>query len=755
MEQHRPPYLWAFVGFLGVLGLYALTLAPSTALWDASEYITTAHILGIPHPPGNPLFVALARTWLILLEPTGLSVAVRVNLLAAASSAGACALLFLVAHRILDDVVRDPRARLLGAACSLVLGATAFTVWNQSTVNEKVYTVSVFLMALATWLLVLWYDRRDEPRALKLLLLAAYLLVLGSTNHLMSALAGPAMLVLVLISAPRTFLKSGFWVRVVPLLVLGLSFNLFLPIRAEQRPVINEGDPVCESLVDATRTVLTNGRSEACLPLSDVLTRFQYQKPPLTERQAPLSSQLLNYFQYFDWQWARGADPGETPGLNTRLLFSLVFLALGILGLWMAWRADWRLFTYLLVLTGTLTVGLVLYLNFKYGYSLAPEVTDRTLHEVRERDYFFLASFIFWGFLAGLGLAGVWGLLARGSEGGTAEDGRPAPSGAAGAAYGGGIPPRRWLLTSPVLLVALIPLLLNWSWASRSGDYAARDWAYNLLMSVEPYGILFTNGDNDTFPLWYVQEVEGLRKDVTVIVVQYLYTDWYVKQLQELTTPERQRPFDPEIVPGLYEDRAAPSRAIVTASGEDLDRVRGGVVGEDFTVPIGPVAVAYPEGTAFDRAELLALAIIRDSFNQRPIYFASGAGMMSQLGVGPWGIRQGVLHKLNPGDPEEVAEALGLVQNSANLGGDWWDYDRSMRLAREVYTYRGLKDRAIWADRSTLNIPWHFYALHLQLADAAQNAGEDLEIVDALITDGESFGITAQGGYVPLGQGGG
>ena len=121
----------------------------------------------------------------------------------------------------------------------------------------------------------------------------------------------------------------------------------------------------------------------------------------------------------------------------------------------------------------------------------------------------------------------------------------------------------RYRAAAPVLVLALVPLGLNWSWASRAGDYAARDWAYDLLMSVEPYAVLFTNGDNDTFPLWYMQEVEGVRKDVTVIVGMYLNTSWYPKQLQELSSPERQRPFDPGLAPGLYEDRTPPSGSIL------------------------------------------------------------------------------------------------------------------------------------------------------------------------------------------------
>ena len=262
----------------------------------------------------------------------------------------------------------------------------------------------------------------------------------------------------------------------------------------------------------------------------------------MTQRNATLGYQLLNYFQYFDWQWARGIDHTEQPR-SARLPFTLLFLGLGAAGLMFAWSADRELFGYLFTLTGTVTVGLVFYLNFKYGFSLAPEITDPNLHEVRERDYFFIASFSVWGMCAGIGLTGLWGWLSERMGGGDAAKGR--------------------LYSSPVLLIALLPLVFNWSWASRSGDYAARDWAFDLLQSVEPYGILFTNGDNDTFPLWYLQEVEEVRQDVTVVVVQYLFTPWYLAQLQRHTTPERQRLYDPTA--SIYPAPDAPPSAPIVS----------------------------------------------------------------------------------------------------------------------------------------------------------------------------------------------
>src|SRR5712671_1522481 len=138
LHAPRPSYGAAAIAGLMVFALYLVTLAPTTAMWDASEYITAAYTLGIPHPPGNPLFVLLGRVATLL--PFG-SVAVRVNLLAAVSSAGAAAIWFLVAERVLAQWFTERWPRLAGASVAALLSATAFTVWNQSVVNEKVYTV--------------------------------------------------------------------------------------------------------------------------------------------------------------------------------------------------------------------------------------------------------------------------------------------------------------------------------------------------------------------------------------------------------------------------------------------------------------------------------------------------------------------------------------------------------------------------------------------------------------------------------------
>jgi hypothetical protein len=266
-------------------------------------------------------------------------------------------------------------------------------------------------------------------------------------------------------------------------------------------------------------------------------------------------------------------------------------------------------------------------------------------------------------------------------------------------------------------------------------------------MSVEPYGVIFTNGDNDTFPLWYLQEVEGIRQDVTVVVGQYLYTPWYPRQLQALTSPDRQRPFRQEQGAGLYvAPPTPPSRSIISLSPENMDRVVGGRSSSEMTVALGQVAIQYPADIYLDRADQLTLAMIHDSIDERPIYFATPSGVLGRLGLEPWAVRHGLTAKLVPRDLEGSQDP-SLVKTSDAVGGEWFDVPRSLALLGEVYSYRGFKNRDVWADRSTVNIPWYFYATHFQMADAVSRWGNgDPELVESLRADALEFQVTAQGG---------
>ena len=133
-----PPYLMAALVSLGALLLYGVTLAPTTQFWDTSEYIAAAYSLGIPHPPGNPLFTLIAHVWGLL--PLAAGYAMRINLLAAVTSAVAAGCWFLVGERWMRTWVPAVWPRRLAALAGAICSATAFTVWNQSVVNEKVYT---------------------------------------------------------------------------------------------------------------------------------------------------------------------------------------------------------------------------------------------------------------------------------------------------------------------------------------------------------------------------------------------------------------------------------------------------------------------------------------------------------------------------------------------------------------------------------------------------------------------------------------
>src|SRR5581483_8242815 len=189
-----------------------------------------------------------------------------------------------------------------------------------------------------------------------------------ATNHLMGLLVGPAVLVYVLYTDPKVLMSPRFLLSAVVVAAVGVSVWYFLYIRAHFYPAINEGEP-------------TNWDA-----LMAVLNREQYGKPPVTERQATLVAQIGMWIQYFTWQWGRDFTPGIQRGL------AIIFRGIGLLGAWRQWKADRRSAVAMTSLMVTITLVLIFYLNFKYGFSEYPD-RPQLAREVRERDYFFIASF--------------------------------------------------------------------------------------------------------------------------------------------------------------------------------------------------------------------------------------------------------------------------------------------------------------------------------------------------------------------------
>jgi hypothetical protein len=691
--DYRPSYLAAGAAAAVVFALYILTLAPSTAMWDASEYIAAAYVLGIPHPPGNPFFVLLGNVFTHL--PIAPTVAQRVNVLAALCSALSAAAWFLITERVLVGWLRERWQRLVGAGAATLLGATAFTVWNQSVVNEKVYTVSLLFFAIVSWLTVLWCDDPEGAGADRLLVLAAYLLGLGYANHPAGLLVAPAVGIAVLARRWTTVLRWRLLLAGAFAFTLGLTPFLTQPIRAAHFPALNEGEPTActsEITVACTFNAVTYQR------LMANVNREQYGKPSLSERQAPFSAQVSAWYLYFRWQWLRDAH-GEHQ--FAQHLLGALFLALGLVGGWVHWQRDRRSFWFFGPLVFSVTLALVYYMNFKYVYSQAPELANSVPREVRDRDYFYLWSFSAWGVWAALGLVYLWETVAGLFGSDQVRVGRDTVA----------VPRRRsWMMASPVLALALIPLFTNWTQASRALQTDTRDFAHDLLNSVEPYGILVTVGDNDTFPLWYAQEVEGIRKDVVVANTSLLNTDWYTRQLIRRPVFE----YEAAKGPALYRDRQwkRPTGSPLKMTPAEADQVPlfrelpGPQTFKAGTIE-ATVDPQQLQNGVLERADHFVLQMIRDSYGERPFYFSSTSGAYGrQLGLGNYLITQGLARRVNQTPTTPGPNVVAVP------GEGYVDVARSKALWTTVFEGpKSLMRRGDWVDQPSVMIPG-LYVLH-------------------------------------------
>lgn len=460
-------------------------------------------------------------------------------------------------------------------------------------------------------------------------------------------------------------------------LLIGYSSIMLLPVRSAANPPIDLNNPeTAEELVPYLQrkqygdTPLLKGptfndRTKRFDPANEILFPRRHSFLPAHENLYASYDSDLDYFvryqmghmywRYFMWNFVGKAKDTQhstwTAGFSEAALQDYVYrtpseeasrnvyfalpLLLGLLGLLYHYRCDWRRAFSLTALFGLTGMGLVLYLN---EIPVTP----------RERDYIYVASFFAFSLWIGIGAAAllerVWLAVQRWNQ-------RPAL-------------PYSLVGVAALLLFLAVPgwmVSQNYDDHDRSENYLARDFAYNMLMSVEDNAIIFTEGDNDTYPLWYLQNVEGIRRDVRVVCLSLLNTPWYAKQLKN------QWSYTSAPLPISLSDEQLDDIAVTAWQPRDwqlpvpdpalVEQTELALSVEDtsgFENPMRWTIQGRPYSNEFNLlyvVDQMVLDILTQNARQgwqRPVYFASTTAPSSQLDLQPYFQREGLSYRIVP-----------------------------------------------------------------------------------------------------------
>ncbi|MGM9984420.1 MAG: DUF2723 domain-containing protein [Fibrobacter intestinalis] len=902
ISENLLKYMTAGLAAVVAFIVYAMTMAPTVSFWDCGEFIACSNILGIPHPPGTPFFVLLSRA-VILALPFVEEIAKRVNYISVFCSAATVFVTSLFAWDFLAKILSKDSLvdRVSAGFRKLILFTAALTAGTLLTfsdtfwfnaVEAEVYGFAMFIVMLVSYLAFKWLDHKDDGWGNRILIFICYIAFVGVGAHLYTLLTIPAVFALLLLAEPKKIVSripvwitgtllcsviyavssfiaiaiaSAFVLGVLVLArvgspevkksfrlsfafalvaLLGYSSHLYLPIRSELNPAIDENDPEINFKDEQGNLQLGNLLdSKNWKSFNDFVERKQYGSESMLSRamhrRARTAHQFLSFpnmgyggyqiAQYLPFKvggvsFGNGTyvfDPSENEPLErfgfyfptqmqlmgdnvpAQLIWFLLFNGAIVAVCVFSYRRSKKLGVYLGFLYALCSFGLLFYVNFadgtrmdssrdfnywksamesnvrdlkqagisipsvpnpnalidarqniehakmalntlRYRNASASEISaaEQKLHalesapiwqswklieaayakvgrrapfpetvhiEVRERDYFYTPAFIFMSLIFGVGVGILVYLLAIKASAFAAP-----------------------VAVAFIAICSVIPCISNYREHDRSGLWVPWDYAYNLLMSCRPNAILFTNGDNDTFPLWFAQQVAGVRKDVRVVNLSLGNTDWYIKQMltQE---PILKLSYDKEGIekrmaigdlnernPEHYTqtwiakaDRAIPALQSRIANMTDST---GAAKPDADTLKLKQYRVmlqvysAFKEWQAKSHAGLmltqykLVLDLAMNNVD-RPLHFSTTVGQSNFMGLEKYMVQEGMIFNLMQGDTTD--------RRSVNQD---FDLERTAYLIDSVYKFRGLGDGTAYIDGETTRLLSSYTSLYLQIA---------------------------------------
>ncbi|WP_294651384.1 DUF2723 domain-containing protein [Fibrobacter succinogenes] len=895
-------HIFAGIAAFVALIVYVLTMAPTVSFWDCGEFVACANTLGIPHPPGTPFFVFLARAVIVLLPFVG-EIAKRVNYISVVSSAATVYVTALFAWELLATVLKTDalaekisskvRTAVLGSA-ALVAGfllTFSDTFWFNA-VEAEVYGIAMLILMLVSYLGLVWYNKRNEEYSDRILIFICYIAFLGVGAHLYTMLTVPAVFALLLVAEPKKiveripiwitgtllcsviYMVSAFieisFICLIALSILclakpiknkgvqrsmrlslafaffaliGYSTHLYIPIRSELNPIIDENDPEINIRDEQGNLQLGNlFKDENWVAFNNFIERKQYGSESMISRafyrRSRISHQFLSFphmgyggyqmaqylpYKVGDVNYANGVytfdaadnQPVERFGIKfpTQMSFMgdatlpqfmmfLLFNGLLVMVCVFVWKRNRNVGVFVSVLYALCSLGLLFYINFAdgtrmeqrdhdywvsvmsrnvqdlnsrgMGISALPDPNElidmrqniehakirlETLKarganearladiqreidgytnsavwqnwqkiesgfaqvgsrapfpdavhlEVRERDYFYTPAFIVMSMIYGIGAGILVFLVATSSFAAFANP----------------------VAAALVAVSFLVPCISNYKEHDRSGLWVPWDYAFNLLNSCRPNAILFTNGDNDTFPLWFAQEVAGVRKDVRVVNLSLGNTDWYIKQM-----------LDNEPILKLSYDKAAIDRDMVldnSSASNPNHQVSTWVKNAQRLMPQLKNRIDAMEGqelSSADSAKLLQFKVhyqVWDAFTEwaartrsgmmltqhklvidlalqnmdKPIEISTTVGTSNFMGLEKYMVQEGMVYNFVKGD-------LTPKRNS-------FDSKFTANLIDSVFKFRGLGDGTAYINGETERLLSGYVSLYLQISFDARD----------------------------------